>query len=170
MTDRSQGLSDFMADQESRDAESPDERSERIEGVRVKARNVVERTAAAFDGLTSDFGEQDRRAKVERKLESDRVYSAKLTVWPPATDGGEQDRPRPEFVCIVYAHDELGAVKATKETAPSIQGGKLTSKSKKASLSPDATAEQIADDVLSEYMAVTSMLREALRNRPTGKI
>lgn len=67
---------------------------------------------------------------------------------------------------LVHAHVELGSAKATKETAPSIQGGKLTGKSKKASLLPDATVEQIADDVLNEYMAVTGAFREALRNRP----
>lgn len=156
-----------MADQETRDAESADERDRRTEGEPMAARHLVERVAGAFDGLTGDFRGQSRRAEVERMLESDRAYSAKLTVWPPVADDGGQGQPRPEFMCLVYAHDELGSVNATKETAPSIQGGKLTAKSKKASLSTDATAEQIADDVMSEYMAVIGALREAVRNRPS---
>lgn len=137
MADRSQRLRDFMADQEARDAESPDERDQRTEGAQTAARNLIERVAAAFDAIAGDFGEQDRSVEVESKLESERVDSARLTVWPPATDDGGQGRPRPEFVCLVYAYNELGAVKATKETAPSIKGGKLTKKSKKASLLPD---------------------------------
>ncbi len=63
MAYRSQRLRDFMADQERRDAESPDERDPRTDGSHAAARNLVERAATAFDGLTGDFGEQGRRAE-----------------------------------------------------------------------------------------------------------